>query len=364
MIRETLTDPRADEGRIPRPENVGPAWLEAMLATGGRAPKIQSVAVQRIGTGQIGDTARFELVYAENDSDLPAQLIGKFASTDPTSLEVARAWSLYEREVRFYRELSPGARISVPRCYGSRIDAAGGFALLLEDLSPAAPGDQFRGLSDRDAERAVREAARLHAATWGQGEDPALGWLDTEAGAQPFYGPEIFRSTWPQFRERYAERLTDVQREVCDALAEGYDIYNRPRAHPRCVTHNDFRPDNMLLDDDRLFVVDWQSVALGWGAVDVAYRIGGSYDPERRRAAEPGLISAYCDELGRQGVRDYPREAFEADYRHFTFAGINVAVGAAMLVQRTERGDNMFLTMLDRHVSHVVEHNALSLLRE
>ncbi|MGV1684857.1 phosphotransferase [Sphingopyxis sp. NJF-3] len=249
-------------------------------------------------------------------------------------------------------------------CFGARMDDGGGFALLLEDLAPAAPGDQFRGLPDRDALRAVREAARLHAAFWDRGEGVDLAWLDTDARAQPFYTPAIFRGAWPGFRDRYADRLSDAQRRVCDALAEGYDVYDRPRSHPRCITHNDFRPDNMLSDASRLIVVDWQSVALGCGAVDVAYFIGGSYAPDARRAIEPRLTAAYLDALKAEGVADYSREAFEADYRHFTFAGINVAVGAAMLVQRTERGDQMFLTMLDRHVSHVLDHDALPLLRE
>lgn len=353
-----------DAAAVPRPEAIDRAWLEAMLAGAGYAAHIADIDVTRIGTGQIGDTARFQIRYSENPHGAPATLIGKFSSTDPTSLEVARAWSLYIREVRFYRELAARARIAVPACYGSQLGADGGFALLLEDMAPAAPGDQFIGLSDNHAERAVREAARLHAATWERDDDADLAWLDTDGGAQPFYGPDIFRSTWPGFRERYADRLTDSQRAVCDALAKGYDAYNRPRPRRRCITHNDFRPDNMLFDDARLVVVDWQSVALGWGAVDIAYLIGGSYAGDRRRAIEPVLMTAYLDELHRQGVADYSRDEFEADYRHFTFAGINVAVGAAMLVQRTERGDNMFLTMLDRHVSHVIDHDALSLLRE
>jgi len=288
---------------------------------------------------------------------------GQPYQTDPTSLEVAAAWSLYVREVRFYHELAAKARIAVPACYGARMDEAGGFALLLEDLAPAAPGDQFKGLSDRNADRAVREAARLHAAFWEQGEGAGLAWLDTAARGQPFYTADVFRGAWPGFRERYDAMLGDDQRRVCDALAEGYDAYDRPRPRPRCITHNDFRPDNMLFDDNRLVVVDWQSVALGCGAIDVAYLVGGSYAPGARRAIEPALTDAYLHELGAQGVTGYSRDEFEADYRHFTFAGINVAVGAAMLVQRTERGDQMFLTMLDRHVSHVLDHDALSVLR-
>jgi aminoglycoside phosphotransferase (APT) family kinase protein len=335
-----------------------------LLAEGGIRTAVTSLSVERIGTGQLGDTARFRLTYAPGGDPAPATLIGKFSSTDPTSLEVAAAWSLYAREVRFYHELAAKARIAVPACYGVQMDEGGGFALLLEDLAPAAPGDQFKGLSDRNADRAVREAARLHAAFWEQGENGEFAWLDTESRAQPFYTPDIFRSTWPGFRDRYAAQLSDRQREVCDTLAEGFDVYNRARPRPRCITHNDFRPDNMLFDDDRLVVVDWQSVALGCGAVDVAYLIGGGYAPEARRAIEPTLMAAYRDELTIQGVTDYSRGEFEADYRHFTFAGINVAVGAAMLVQRTTRGDQMFLTMLDRHVSHVIDHDALSLLRE
>ena len=349
---------------VPRPEAVDAAWIEALLAKAGCRVTITSLDVARIGTGQLGDTARFCLTYAPGGDPAPATLIGKFSSTDPTSREVAAAWSLYAREVRFYHQLAAKARIAVPTCYGAQMDAAGGFALLLEDLAPAAPGDQFKGLSDRNATRAVREAARLHAAFWDQGEGAELAWLDTQARGQPFYTAEVFRGAWPGFRDRYDEMLSDAQRRVCDALAEDYDIYDRPPPRPRCVTHNDFRPDNMLFDDARLVVVDWQSVALGCGAVDIAYLIGGGYAPEARRAIEPALMAAYLDELQAQGVSDYSREAFEADYRHYTFAGINVAVGAAMLVQRTARGDQMFLTMLDRHVSHVLDHDALSLLRE
>jgi aminoglycoside phosphotransferase (APT) family kinase protein len=349
---------------VPRPEQADAAWVEALLADAGYRVAIASLSVERIGTGQLGDTARFRLTYAPGSDPAPATLIGKFSSTDPTSREVAAAWSLYAREVRFYHELAARARIAVPACYGAQMDTAGGFALLLEDLAPAAPGDQFKGLSDRNAERAVREAARLHAAFWEQGEGDDLAWLDTQARGQPFYTAEVFRGAWPGFRDRYDDLLSDAQRRVCDALAEGYDIYDCAPPRPRCITHNDFRPDNMLFDDARLVVVDWQSVALGCGAVDVAYLIGGGYSPEARRAIEPALMTAYLDELRAQGVSDYSRADFEADYRHYSFAGINVAVGAAMLVQRTERGDQMFLTMLDRHVAHVLDHDALSLLRE
>ena len=74
------------------------------------------------------------------------------------------------------------------------------------------------------------------------------------------------------------------------------------------------------------------------------------------------MLRTYHAELIRLGITDYTLDELQQDYRHFTFAGINVAVGAAMLVQRTERGDRLFLTMLDRFVTHVLDHQALDLL--
>lgn len=333
------------------------------MARAGHPVDIAGLEAKGIGTGQLGETARFTIRYVPGGRQGPATIVGKFASTDSTSLQIAAAWSLYEREVRFYHELAAHARIATPAYFGAQLDESGAFALLLEDLAPAEPGDQFKGLSHQNAVRAVQQAARLHAAFWDKGESAELAWLETGPLAQPFYTTEIFRSTWPGFHDRYRDQLTDDQRKVCDALAEGYDVYCRPRARPRCVTHNDFRPDNMLFDDKRLVVVDWQSVALGTNAVDVVYLIGGAFDSAARRAIEPELLGAYHEALRREGVSDYARDELDAEYRHFTFAGINVAVCAAMLVQRTERGDRMFLTMLDRHVSHVIDHGALSLLR-
>lgn len=351
-------------GKIPRPEAVDAPWVTDMLARAGVHADVAGVSVEPVGTGQIGETARLTLTYAPDGRIGPRTLIGKFASPDPTSLQVAQAWSLYEREVRFYHCLAGQARIATAAYFGSQLDEDGAFALLLEDLAPATPGDQFKGLSPAHAHRAMREAARLHAAFWGRGEDADLAWLDSGPLAQPFYAPDILRQTWPAFRDRYADRLSDDQRRVCDALAEHYEAYSRPLARPRCVTHNDYRPDNMLFRGDDLTVVDWQSAALGSNAVDVAYLIGGAFTAADRVAVEQDLLNSYHDELCRQGVSDYPRDELAADYRHFTFAGINVAVGAAMLVKRTERGDRMFLTMLDRHVSHVLDTGALSILTE
>ncbi|HEX7740843.1 MAG TPA: phosphotransferase [Sphingobium sp.] len=350
-----------DGNPLPRPEEITPRWLNQLFAASTEIGEISEIAASCVGAGQLGETIRLTPRYVAGQSG-PPTLIGKFASADVASRNLAQRWSLYEREVRFYHELAGRAAIRVPHCHAARMDEGGSFVLMLEDLAPASPGDQFSGLSAKHMEQAVRGAAALHAAFWDADRHPDLSWLDAGFISQPFYTADIFRSVWPYYRDRYRAQLEPDHVRVCDALSDRYEAYARPLSSPRCVTHNDYRPDNMLLTPNDLTVVDWQSVALGWNAVDLSYLIGGAFEPADRGAAEPVLMGCYHDELVRRGVGDYSAAQLAEDYRRFTFAGINVAVGAAMMVKRTERGDRLFLTMLNRHVRNVLDHDALNIL--
>ena len=109
-------------------------------------------------------------------------------------------------------------------------------------------------------------------------------------------------------------------------------------------------------------MVDWQTAAWAGASVDVAYFIGGCLSIEDRRAHEQELLAHYHDALCRRGVRDYSLEQLRADTRRDTFAGILMAIVASMVVQRTERGDLMFLTSATRHAQHALDVDAPALL--
>ena len=120
---------------------------------------------------------------------------------------------------------------------------------------------------------------------------------------------------------------------------------------PRTIVHADFRLDNLLFTPDRPepAVVDFQTVNWGCGAYDLAYFVGGSIEPEVRRAAGDDLVAGYHEALVARGVRDYPLGSLRTDYRREAFGGLLMAVGASMVVKQTERGDRMFLTSVRRH---------------
>ena len=45
--------------------------------------------------------------------------------------------------------------------------------------------------------------------------------------------------------------------------------------------------------------------------------------------------------------------------RRQSFFGVMMTIVSSMLVVRTDRGDEMFMTMLERHCSHVLDTGAL-----
>ena len=114
--------------------------------------------------------------------------------------------------------------------------------------------------------------------------------------------------------------------------------------------------------DRPLTVVDWQTVVWGPAMTDVAYFLGGALPERLRRDNYDALLRAYHDTLGPEAPisLDDVREGV----RRQSFFGVMMAMVAPMLVVQTERGDEMFMTMLRRHCQHVLDTGALELLPE
>ena len=109
-------------------------------------------------------------------------------------------------------------------------------------------------------------------------------------------------------------------------------------------------------------LVDWQTAAKGAPANDVAYFIGAGLTREERPKHEQALLRYYHARLTEAGISSYSFEDLYDHYRWYSFYGMSVAFGAAMLVKQTERGDEMFLTMLRRHAAQARDNDALVLL--
>ncbi|HEY3701214.1 MAG TPA: hypothetical protein VGL32_03055, partial [Acidimicrobiales bacterium] len=66
----------------------------------------------------------------------------------------------------------------------------------------------------------------------------------------------------------------------------------------------------------------------------------------------------YHDALRAAGVVDLGWDDCWTQYRRYTFGGLIMAVAASMLVEQTDRGDDMFVTMAQRHGRHAIDLEA------
>ena len=73
-------------------------------------------------------------------------------------------------------------------------------------------------------------------------------------------------------------------------------------------------------------------------------------------------VRDYHEQLLAAGVEGFDWERCWADYRAFAFAGFHMAVLASMVVQRTDRGDAMFLAMAGGAGRHAQQRSPIDAL--
>ena len=352
----------------PGPLQIDPEWMTDALrrADAIRGARVVDMTCKPVGNGLVGDSYRFDLTYEDAEPDAPASVIGKFPAADPDSRRAGSAHLLYLREVSFYRELAHTLAINTPRPFVAEIDPeTDDFILILEDLTPFRQADQLAGCSLDDARTVMAEAAALHAPRWG---DPALQSLDWLV-ARPARASATLHETLPPiirlFKDRYRDALEPEFLALVEKLPEGLARSGDDRSSPRTVQHADFRLDNVLFDIKGaarpMATLDWQTVSVGPGVMDVAYFLSAGLDPAERRQHEADLVGFYHTELARRGVRNYDWDHCWHDYRRQTLHGILMGVFSALSVERTERGDALFLKMTRGACEQALDHQSFDL---
>lgn len=332
-------------------EQISADWLAAVL----HLDAVTDVKVTPIGTGQMSHSRRVD--YRTGSG--AGRVVVKLAATEPTSRATGVGLGAYSREVAFYRELAERAAGLVPHHHLAEYDEQDGwFTLVLEDLHPAQVGDQIAGCSEQTARQALTALAQVQAPVLGDDVLGAAGWLN-----QPNpLTQSLYAQLLPALSDRYADRIDPRHRDVLERFADGVDAWLADRRAPLGLVHGDFRLDNLLFSADRCTIVDWQTV--GWGPVmrDASYFLGGSLSVEDRRRHEERLVRDYHRALTAHGAHGLDWEHCWQEYRRQSFFGVLMAVIAPMIVQRTDRGDDMFVTLLARHSQHVLDTGALELL--
>jgi hypothetical protein len=344
-------------------QQVTPQWLTEQLRKAGHDQvTVEGYDARDVGTGQTGRSIRYALQLGGHSDGVPETLIGKFSSLDPTSKATSQEMKTYRTEVTFYERIAPRISIRVPKCYYAAIDDEDiEHAILMEDLAPAHQGDQIGGCSPEIAHQAVMELVGLAAPTW---QDDS--WTEFLGRVQdgPFADMRsLYNRTMPGFVDLYAAHMEPGHIRFIQAIgaAERCPLYEFHGEH-FALEHYDFRLDNVLIDErsspPTITTVDWQSVRVGKPLQDVAFFIGSALAPDVRRSVEQDILRDYHRGLLEGGVTGYDWGTCLQDYRKGIFAGFGISVISPVLVVRTERGDQMFMTMASRYAEMALDWDA------
>jgi Ecdysteroid kinase-like family len=337
-------------------------FLTRVLADRLDGGEVTAVATEPIGTGQVSDSFRLRLTY-DREAGLPPTLVAKVPAADAASRAAARAFRTYEIEASFYGQVAAGLPVSLPDCYFAAYDPEPDeYVVLLEDLAPAQPGDQLAGIGADNAAAAIQELAALHAAGWASADLARLPWLNRSTPDSAAFLAAVLADLYPGFRERYAGRVEPGTLSLIeDFLPHAPGYLTGGDGQPSTIVHGDFRADNLLFGRPRPVVLDWQTCSYGAAAGDLAYFLASSLPAGQRQRHEEALVREYHDALTARGVT-LGWDVCWNGYRRHAFGGIVMDIVAAMVVQQTPRGDEMFAAMASRHARHAIDLDALALL--
>jgi hypothetical protein len=358
----TTPDPAVVDGV----DELTPEWLTAALRSGGLQVTVGGVEHRPVGTGQMAESHRLTLTYEDDGGGGPSTVVAKVPAAGPES-RAAGAAGGYANEVGFYRDLADTVTIRVPDCHYAAIGSdLGRFVLLLEDLAPAAQGDQLAGCTVDQATAAVETLAGLHGPRWC---DPTLfdvTWLQRVTPETSFFLGEIMRSSTEGFIERYRDRMAGADVEMLRAFSAVTQDWVAARPERFALVHGDYRLDNLLFataaGGSPAAAVDWQTLGIGLPGRDLAYFLGNGLLPEDRREHERALVATYHRALTAQGVDGHSLDECWEDYRFGQLQGPLITVLGAMHVEQTDRGDDMFMTMIGRAGEAVRDLGSLDLL--
>jgi aminoglycoside/choline kinase family phosphotransferase len=312
-------------------------WLDNVMRRNGvlSSARITRVAVADLGlgVGLMGEVSRLSIDYDKVEEGVPASIISKFPTADPTNLDIAHALRCYPREVAFYTNLAQYSPIRTPRLFHAELDMNDhSFVLLLEDIRSATLGDQIAGLTPAQAEAGITAIGRLHGAWWGKvdaGDMEALfDFANPEYGAaiqaryQSFVASALsnFADCYSDYTKKIAERLAPVAARVVKDLSSS----------ERTFLHGDYRADNLLfgpaLGADGIAAVDWQLSGRGGPLYDVAYLLCNSVSTEYRQQVQNALLRRYHDTLLRMGVESFSFDDCWEAYRFAVLCGLFVAI--------------------------------------
>jgi N-acetylmuramate 1-kinase len=304
------------------PERVG-----AYLARSGLAGKSSVLPL----TGDASDRKYFRVLKRGGQSIVLALHADTF---DPEALPFLRVAELF---------------LSMPLPVPAILDRAPDLGILaLEDLGDVTLQAHLGAAPSGEHRRLYREAVALIETLQRRGAELA----------SPAFSPyriafDVEKLTWEldfftkHFLEAYrGATLSDATRE---ALSDEYAaIANELAAEPRVLCHRDYHSRNLMLHNNRLYIIDFQDARMGPDTYDLVSLLRDSYVDFSARQIE-ALIAFFLAKRGASAAED-------ADFqRRFDLMALqrNLKALGTFGFQTTSRGNTVYIQYIPRTLTYV-----------
>lgn len=367
------------------------ALKEAGVLGTGRVSRFDSRVIGE-GAGFMGEVVDLEVHFSPEHKQGPTSFILKIP-TASRNREVGQTLGVYEREIRFYRELQPHMNIRTPQHFFSAMDisrdpetglkaikvlnrmplwliramlpllnwangrATWHYILLIEHLKAFRIGDQVAGCSIDETRRVLTTMADMHGQFWNSERLDEFRWLvPMRYAGKPMH--MMYVQAVDKFKERHAERLTGHASDILDWMKANFlALFTELSARPSTLVHGDFRLDNLCFDDDtgEVIVFDWQTIGVGPGAIDLAYFLSAAVTEDAPDGTVDEMLEFYRERLGAQGVQLSPT-ALKWEYEVSLLAMLHRLVPAEfqdMLDLGDGRGSELLASWIGRVMSHI-----------
>lgn len=187
------------------------------------------------------------------------------------------------REVAVYRQLLPAAGVRTAVCHVAHADPDTGRAWLVLEKVAAPLLWQVGDVSVWcDVARWTAQVHRRLAPFAGAPPAPLLAY------------DHRYYALWPPRLQAAFAGAADSDRTRAEAVADVHrGLVARLLTLPRGVIHGELYPSNVLVDGERICIIDWEMAGIGPWAMDLAMLTTGWPAPQRW-----SLIAAYAEEAG------------------------------------------------------------------
>ncbi len=306
----------ADFDKVPSPaEILSPKWLTAVLCGEHPGARVVEVKLERATSGT---SQRRALRVTYNDVGhalgLPTALFTKSSEAFASRMLLGLT-GIVDGESIFYRKIRPRLNLRSPHAYYARSDP-GSYrsVVILNDLEAEGysfPDPEGHRVNRTDAECMIEQMAIYHSAFWDSPEleEGEISGLRTSHRFQVDLNEKVgfekrCRVGMERARAVVPAAIYSRRREIWPAYMRSLECNVQG---PMTLLHQDPHVGNWMRDrEGKMGLYDWQCVAKGGWALDVAYALVCALETGDRRAWERGLIERYLAHLRAQGARPVP----------------------------------------------------------